>query len=502
MNTTGLTARRTGAAIVAIVAMIGALIVGAAPASAAAFVTLNVSNGTVGIAQPVIATVDSSAIGFPSGTVTFSANGTVFGSGQVGGSLGNAATVSWTPSAAGASVIIASYVATDGSDQASATKTVTINRVDTVTTITAPGTATTSTQVTLSAVVRSRDGNYQPTGSISFFRSDGSSIGTANVDSGGRANQGYTTPSSAGTVSVYAVYNGDANANASGRSATDSIKVSTQASSVSLSVPQVNYVNSPVVLTAKITPTSATGTVDFSVNGTYLGTSKVSNGAATLTWVPSALGTFTLTARYSGGSGTSPGTASNSVTVTMPLKPDAISLIPTGSTTPWPPNTNISLPNGATVTFALSSTSGLPVTPSIAGPCELIAGPGVHILGAGTPCTLTTTTAGGNGYSPVSQKYTIIPGSGTQTAKVLAPTSGTYKKGSKLKLSKTSTVTNLNQPVKWKVTKGTSICKVIVSGSYYKLNLVKKGKCSVTGSAPAINGQWSAYSTKRNYTVN
>jgi hypothetical protein len=30
---------------------------------------------------------------------------------------------------------------------------------------------------------------------------------------------------------------------------------------------------------------------------------------------------------------------------------------------------------------------------------------------------------------------------------------------------------------------------------------VKKGKCTVVGSAPAISNQWSSYQTTRNYTV-
>lgn len=500
MKSTTLATRRGGVALAAIVALLAALIVGAVPAQAAAFVTLNVSNGTVGVAQPVIASVDSSAIGFPSGTVTFTVNGTAIGSAQVGGTLGNSATVSWTPSAAGSPTVVASFAA-DGGDQASASKTVTVNRVDTVATISTPGSATTSTSVTISAVVRSRDGNYVPTGSVTFYRSDATALGSGNLDAAGRASIAYTTPATTGTIFMYAVYNGDGNANASPRSSTDSVKVTTTASSVSLVVPQTNYVNSPVQLTAKITPTSATGTVDFSVNGTFLGSSKVANAAATLVWVPSALGTFTLTARYSGGGGASAGTANNSVTVIMPLKADQLTLIPVGATSAWLPGSANALPNGTTISFTTTSTSGLPVTLAVVGPCAMTAPTTLQVKGAGAPCTLTASTQGGNGYSPTTQKYTIVTDPGPQTAKVAAPASGSYKKGSKLKLSKTSTVTNLNQPVSWKVTKGGSYCKVIVSGSYYKLNLVKKGSCKVTGSAPAIPGQWAAYSVKRSYTV-
>jgi hypothetical protein len=43
--------------------------------------------------------------------------------------------------------------------------------------------------------------------------------------------------------------------------------------------------------------------------------------------------------------------------------------------------------------------------------------------------------------------------------------------------------TNLGQPLKWKVTKGTD-------------------ECTIKGSAAAISAQWNAYSTTRNYTVN
>jgi hypothetical protein len=114
---------------------------------------------------------------------------------------------------------------------------------------------------------------------------------------------------------------------------------------------------------------------------------------------------------------------------------------------------------------------------------------------------LSAATSGGNGYSPTTQKYTIVTATGPQTAKVSAPKSGSYKKGKTLKLSRTSTVTSLNQPVTWKVTKGSRYCKVERSGSWYTLKLVKKGTCQVRGSAPAIPGQWAAYSTTRTYKV-
>jgi hypothetical protein len=472
----------------------------ARPARAAVFVTLTVADGTVGVAQKVTAVVDSSALGSPSGTVVVTADGKSIGTQTVGGSTGGTVTLSWTPTAAVNAVIVASFTA-DSGEKASSTKTVAIAKVSTLADTVVPGTAATNSPVTLAAIVRAREGTYVPTGGVTFYRSDGTTLGTAPLDANGRAAATYRTPATAGTISLYAIYNGDANASASARSATDTIRVTTVAATVSVTVPQTNYVNSPVVLTARITPTSGTGTVDFSVNGKYIGTGRVTNGVATLTWVPSALGTFTVTANYSGGNGVGSGTASNRATVTLPLKADQITLTAAGTTTVWQPGGTYSLPNGATQAFTVTSTSALPVTLSVVGPCAMAAPTTVHVRGAGSPCVLSASTAGGNGFSPTTQKYTIVTATGPQTAKVSAPKSGTYKKGSSLKLSKTSTVTSLNQPVTWKVTKGTSICKVGRSGAWYVVKLVKKGSCTVKGSAPAIPGQWAAYSTTRNYKV-
>ena len=494
------TARRSVVSVLTLLALAVAALVGARPASAAVFVTLTVANGTVGVAEKVTAAVDSSAIGSPPGTVVVTADGTQIGTQSVGGSSGGTVVISWTPTSARNSVIVAAFTADTG-DLASATKTVTIAKVDTVTDTTVPGSAATNTLVTLAAVVRVRDGNYVPTGGVTFYRSDGSTLGTAQLDRNGRASATYRTPSSAGTVSLYAIYNGDASANASPRSATDTIRVTTVAATVALSAPQTNYVNSPVVLTARITPTSGTGTVDFSVNGKYIGTGRVASGVATLTWVPSALGTFTVKANYSGGNGVGTGTASNRVTVTMPLKPDLITLTLAGTSTVWPAGSTNPLSNGATQSFTVTSSSGLPVTLSVTGPCAMTAPTTLHVRGVGAPCVLSASTAGGNGYSPTTQKYTIVTASGPQTAKVSAPKSGTYKRGATLKLSRTSTVTNLNKPVTWKVTKGTRVCRVARSGSWYTLKLVRRGTCKVRGSAPAIPGQWTAFTTNRTYTV-
>jgi hypothetical protein len=471
----------------------------AVPASAQVFVTLSVNAGTVGVTQKVSATVSTDAIGSPSGTVVFTANGTAIGSEQVGGSLGSTAQLAWTPRNSG-SVSVQAQFDPDTGDSAFDSKTVQIARVNTATSISTPGTAATSSVIPLTATVRSTQGAYIPTGSVTFFLSTGAAIGSSALDGNGRSSVNYTTPATLGNVTVYAVYNGDLNANSS-KSSNDTIKVSAAKSTVQLVVPQTNYVNTSVQLTAKITPTNATGTVDFSVNGQYLGTGKVANGVATLTWVPAALGSFVLTAKYSGGNGVNPGSASNTVKVIQQLKTDVITVDPAGSAGPWVPGTvTATLTNGTSVTLNASSASGSNIALSVVGPCSFSANV-LKVNGVGGPCTVTAKTNGGNGYAPVTQTYTVQTAAGKQTAKVPAPGSGVYGRGSRLKLSKTNAKTNVGQPISWKVTSGRSHCKVVVSGSYYKLKLVNRGTCKVKGSAPAISNQWSAYSTKRTYSV-
>jgi hypothetical protein len=489
-------------AVVASVAMalIAVGLVGlAAPASAAVSVTLSVSNGTVGVAQTVSSTVSTDALGAPTGTVIFTANGRPIGTQSVGGSLGTKAQVSWISSTAGSITVQAEFDAAGG-EQAFDTSTVTIARVDSASSITTPGTAGANTSVPLTATVRSRVGQYVPTGTITFYLNSGSAIGSSGLDGSGRGSMNYTTPSTTGMVYVYAVYSGDASANAS-KTATDSIKVTATPSSVSLVVPQTNYVNTAVQLTAKINPAITGGTVDFSVNGKYLGTDKMNSGVASLMWVPNALGAFSMTAKFSGSGSVNGGSASNSVQVIQQLKQDQVTLNPVGTTGAWVPGQTTTMTNGSSVTFNVSSASGSTVTLGIAGPCSISGVVTLKVNGVGGPCSLAASTKGGNGYGPVSVKYTVQTAPGNQAAKVSAPASGSYKKGSKLTLAKTTTKTDVGQPVKWKVTKGGSYCKVITSKGHFKLSLVKKGACTVKGSAPAISNQWNAYTTARIYTV-
>lgn len=244
---------RLGAALTLMVGMGAAGLVGvASPASAAVTVANSASNGKVGVTQTVSATVDSTTTGTPAGTVSFTANGQAIGSGQVGGSVGNKAQIAWTPSSAASTIVEARFVASTG-EAASDSDTVTISKVDTATSIPTPVSAVASARIPFIAMVRSRDGSYVPTGQAVFSTNDGKFIGTSSLDGSGRASVDYTVPSTAGTVYVFVSYAGDGNANAS-KSAKDTIKVTTTASTVTLTVAQTNYVNTSVALLVTVNP--------------------------------------------------------------------------------------------------------------------------------------------------------------------------------------------------------------------------------------------------------
>jgi N-acetylneuraminic acid mutarotase len=135
------------------------------------------------------------------------------------------------------------------------------------------------------------------TGTVQFF--DGAtSLGTATVASGSAS----LTLSSlaAGPHSITAVYSGDIN------DATSTSTALTQ--TVSKAAPSVTLVSSAnpssygesVTFTATLSPSSATGTVQFLDGSTALGTATITSGSASLAVSVPAVGTHSITAVYSG----------------------------------------------------------------------------------------------------------------------------------------------------------------------------------------------------------
>ena len=152
---------------VSALAVVAAALATAAPASAATLtVSISARSGTVGVSQTISATVKDSGqdIGGGVGTVTFTANGAQIGTDTVGGQRGTTASINWTPQSASPSVNITATF----DDGTSDTTSVSIASVSTSASITTPGSAGTSTQVSLAAQVRAKVGSYVPTGSVTF----------------------------------------------------------------------------------------------------------------------------------------------------------------------------------------------------------------------------------------------------------------------------------------------------------------------------------------------
>lgn len=489
-------------AFTAVVAMaIGvAGLIGIAPAASAAnTVTLTVLGGTVGVSQTVQATVASDAVGQPSGTVTFTANDTTIGSQAVGGTLGSTATITWVPAAAGTVSVRAAFVADDATTVTD-TRSVEIAKVATTLTITSAASAVTSAAVDLTAKAAPTQGSYVPTGNVTFYLANGTSIGRAALNGNAVATVRYTTPSTAQTLTYYAVYDGDSSALTS-RSADASLKVTATASSVALSVPATNYVNAPVTLTATLTPTTATGNVEFLIADKVVATAAISSGRASAVWTPTATGTYTATARFGGSSGVAAGSATARVVVATQQKKDVITVDPVGVAAPWAPGGAVNLPNGSSTPLTVTATSKNKVTLSIVGPCALN-GNSVVVRGVGGTCVLTAKTSGGNGYSAVTQTYRIVPGRGTQTAKVVAPVSGTYRLGQRFRLGRLAATTNVGKQVTWQVRpKYKKNCRVYMTRKNYKIKMTRRGTCVVVGKAPAIPGQWSQFKVVRTYRI-
>jgi len=176
----------------------------------------------------------------------------------------------------------------------------------------------TGSPLTLTAVLSVMNGSpANVTGSVVFLDAGGSLLGNAPVVNGSSS---FTTSSlQRGTHSLSVQYFGDSVFGPS-ISVPVSVTIADPQSSVALAAnPSPAVAGQPVTLTATVTPSSATGTVNFFNGTTSLGMANISNGTATLTGVTFSAGSSSLTAQYSGNinlpSSTSPAIALNVKTV-------------------------------------------------------------------------------------------------------------------------------------------------------------------------------------------
>lgn len=309
--------------------------------TASVALTSSVNPSTLGQAVVLTAKVTPSTA---TGVVQFLDGATSIGTAALSG---GAATLTITSLAAGTHSLTATYPgdANNGAANSSAI-TQTVNKVVSSVSVTSSlnpsmqGQAVTfATKVTPSSA----------TGSVQFL--DGTTaLGTATLSGGAAA---LTTSNLAiGTHPITASYSGD-NSNAASVSTAVTQTVGKVSSSVALSSSaNPSGQGQAVTFTAKITPTSGTGTVNFLDGATSLGTETVSGGAATLTTSTLAAGTHPITASYSGDSNNA---TANSAPLTQTVAKQATSVTLASSATTSNPKESVTFTAKVTPSTATGS---------------------------------------------------------------------------------------------------------------------------------------------------
>jgi len=213
-----------------------------------------------------------------------------------------------------------------------------------------PNPASTGQTVTLTATVTASAG---AAGNVSFF-DGGSVLGTSSLWNGTAIFPFSTLV--AGTHLLSASYYGDANNAASASSAVSLTVNQAVSTTTSLTVsPNPAAFGQPVTLTAKVVPSSATGTITFDDGTTVLGSGTLSSGTVTFTTSTLPAGTRSLIANYGGDSKDAPSASSavalivNQVSLGVSPNPSIFGLSMTLTATVIPASTTgtISFRDGA-----------------------------------------------------------------------------------------------------------------------------------------------------------
>jgi hypothetical protein len=313
------------------------------------------------------------ATGQPTGSVTFTDGSTTLAT----VALANGVATYFTSSlAVGVHGLTASYSGDQVYSPASATVSLTVAQSATSTTLAVtPNPSTFGQSLTLTATVTSACG---VSGAVTFL--DGANtVGTAQLSNGTASFS--TSTLTAGSHSLTARYGGDFNNAASTSATVIQVVAKISTSTVLASSPNPSNAGQAVVLTARVTPATATGTVTFTDGSATLGTGALSGGAATFTTSSLLAGTHSLTAAYNGDTNYA-SSVSNSVSQVVSALQSSITL----------------------TVSATSTTVGQPVT----------------LTAAVIPSTATGTVTFLDGSTPLST-VNLINGSASYTTAGLSP---------------------------------------------------------------------------------
>ncbi|HBI25381.1 TPA: hypothetical protein DDX30_01165 [Candidatus Wolfebacteria bacterium] len=325
-----------------------------ASTSAAVSQTVNKANITITLASSLnpstygdsvtfTATTTATA-GTPSGTVTFKNGGVAFATSTLTGGVAIVATSTLT---VGAHSITATYNGdTNFNVSTSAAVAQTVNKADiTITLDSSLNPSTYGDAVTFTATTTSSVGT--PSGTVTFF--NGATPLATSTLTGGVATLA-TSSLTVGVHSITAVYNGDANFNASTSAAVaQTVNKANITITLGSSLNPSTYGDS-VTFTATTTALFGTpsGTVTFFDGVVSLGDGTLSGGVATLATSSLAVGAHSITATYNGDTNFN---ASTSAAVSQTVNKANITITLASSLNPST--------YGDLVTFTATTTSGL-----------------------------------------------------------------------------------------------------------------------------------------------
>jgi len=231
------------------------------------------------------------ATGTPTGTVSFTANGTaITGCSSVALSGTDVATCTTSTLAVGSDSIVATYGGDSNFNGSSGSLTQTVNnKTATTTAVTSSVNPSVVNQaVTFTATVSGSGGT--PTGTVSFTANGTAITGCSSVALSGTDVATCTTSTLAvGSASIVATYGGNSNFNGSSGSLTQVVSATLTITTTSLPSGQVG-----VAYSASITATGGTTPYTFTITGLPPGLTANSSGQ--ITGAPTTAGTYTVTA--------------------------------------------------------------------------------------------------------------------------------------------------------------------------------------------------------------
>jgi hypothetical protein len=337
--------------------------------------------------QSTTLTATLTALGTPTGTVTFYDGTTPIGTAPI---TGTSASIPASFSTTGTHTLKAIYTSSNTTTE-NATSPPLLQIVLNASTVllrTSVNPVLVNANTTLTATVTSAG---TPTGTVTF-KSNGVTLGTAPV-SGGSASLVVSFPT-AGVYTLTAVYNGDGNNQTATSPPISQTVLNVTTIALTSSINPV-LLDNPTILTAVLTSVGPTpsGTVSFFDSGTPIGTGTLVNGTVSISASFVYAGTHTITAVYSGDAVTGP---ANSPAFSQIVADFTLTVASNGSSTGSTiagGTASYSLVVTPVITTTLPSAVNLTVTGLPPGATGLL-NPVTIAAGSGTtPVTLSVTAA-------------------------------------------------------------------------------------------------------------